>query len=67
MALASLNFSMISRAAAEKSANSVVMDHSIFAAPESSHAKFLRSVATYHSSWYEVRLAEFRRSTEENK
>ena len=36
-------------------------------ASKDAQAQFLQDVVSFHSSWYEVRLKQFRKSTEENQ
>ena len=66
-ALASIIFSLISPEASKKSARSEVIDFSISGAPQDAESQFLQDVVSFHSSWYEVRLKQFRQSTEENQ
>jgi hypothetical protein len=66
-ALASLNFSLILPEASGKSALSETIASPISRAQKDAHAQFLQDVASFHASWYEVRLKEFRRINEENQ
>ena len=66
-ALVLLNLSPIKNETTKKARRAAEMAFSITGVPENAHTQFLQNVASFHSSWYEVRLAEFRRSTEENQ
>jgi hypothetical protein len=65
-ALASLNFSLISPEASGKSVRSK-MASPIARASRDANAQFLQDVASFHASWFEVRLKQFRKTTEENQ
>jgi hypothetical protein len=65
-ALASLNFSLILPEASGKSVRSK-MASAISRASRDANAQFLQNVASFHASWYEVRLKQFRKTTEENQ
>ena len=68
-ALASLNLSLITREpsikSVMKSARGKELKLPTAGAVDNAQTQFLQNVASFHSSWYEVRLAEFRRATAE--
>ena len=65
-ALASLNFSLILPEGSGKSARSKMASH-VSRASKDANAQFLQDVASFHAFWYEVRLKQFRKTTEENQ
>lgn len=67
MALTSLNLSLIARTTSKRASRSKAMKIPITGATENARTQFLQNMASFHSSWYEAQLAEFRRSIEENQ